>query len=334
MVSPLAVASVQLGMDDNELIRELNADFPNEELCGIASSAVDWIAARLAAHPKLPAGFAAVQRLTTGTSRPHVVHVTGMALMGVLPPTPTVDTSPRQAIIGSFDIGHIALACCIGQIYGSSQLRQGCLVQDISLAAQADSTSMTLNGRHGLGFHVDGSSDLANAPTYFTLQCLRNAERVATSANTVTAEQFSPDVWARLGQRAYETLHPSQRPQEIALVERNVWGNVTRLNYHDDPARLRVSSSIPQQMRTLYKDALGQLRQALAHGAIELVLQPTDVLVMDNYRAVHGRRPFDGIPLSPGRSHWLRRCWVTQDGQQIYRLRRVRDRVLRSAVTG
>jgi len=63
--------------------------------------------------------------------------------------------------------------------------------------------------------------------------------------------------------------------------------------------------------------ALTALSQTLANAEQDALLAPGDVLFIDNYRAVHGRRPFTAR--YDGTDRWLKRISVSRD------LRRSRD---------
>jgi enduracididine beta-hydroxylase len=53
------------------------------------------------------------------------------------------------------------------------------------------------------------------------------------------------------------------------------------------------------------------------------VLEPGDMLFVDNFRAVHGRRPFSAR--FDGRDRWLKRINVTRDLRKSRRVRGSRE---------
>jgi alpha-ketoglutarate-dependent taurine dioxygenase len=63
--------------------------------------------------------------------------------------------------------------------------------------------------------------------------------------------------------------------------------------------------------------ALDRFMAAVDHQLRGIVLEPGDLLFVDNYRAVHGRRPFSAS--YDGADRWLKRVNITRD------LRRSRD---------
>lgn len=66
------------------------------------------------------------------------------------------------------------------------------------------------------------------------------------------------------------------------------------------------------------EDALAELKNQLHLGLQDVILGHGDVLVIDNQRAVHGRRRF--LARYDGTDRWLRRGWALRD------LKATRDR--------
>jgi alpha-ketoglutarate-dependent taurine dioxygenase len=58
-------------------------------------------------------------------------------------------------------------------------------------------------------------------------------------------------------------------------------------------------------------EALDALIKAMDESLTDLVLQPGSFLFIDNYRAVHGRKPFKAT--YDGKDRWLKRINVTRD---------------------
>jgi L-asparagine oxygenase len=56
--------------------------------------------------------------------------------------------------------------------------------------------------------------------------------------------------------------------------------------------------------------ALTELGQAITRRHLRLKLEPGDLLIIDNHRAVHGRGPFK--PKFDGTDRWLQRAFVVQ----------------------
>ena len=59
------------------------------------------------------------------------------------------------------------------------------------------------------------------------------------------------------------------------------------------------------------RNALDALLRQLRSSQYDVALEPGDLLIIDNYRAVHGRKPFRAR--YDGRDRWLKRISVTRD---------------------
>ncbi len=57
--------------------------------------------------------------------------------------------------------------------------------------------------------------------------------------------------------------------------------------------------------------ALAELREHLLGALVGTVLEPGDMLIVDNRKAVHGRTGF--TPRYDGEDRWLRRCFTVSD---------------------
>jgi hypothetical protein len=67
--------------------------------------------------------------------------------------------------------------------------------------------------------------------------------------------------------------------------------------------------------------ALIALHAAVKQSTKHMVLRTGDLLVIDNYRAVHGRTPF--VPRYDGTGRWLKRSLVISKDSTITTLSRV-----------
>jgi L-asparagine oxygenase len=61
----------------------------------------------------------------------------------------------------------------------------------------------------------------------------------------------------------------------------------------------------------LARAALEELRRLLLGSLVGTVLEPGDMLIVDNRKAVHGRTGF--TPRYDGQDRWLRRCFAVTD---------------------
>jgi hypothetical protein len=164
--------------------------------------------------------------------------------------------------------------------------------------------------------------------------CLRNPTRVATTYGSLenvrldrsdVAKLFEPHYTIRpdnshqpmfRGQPGYDAAAAyaaidamSRAPERIPVL-------------HGNPAEpyLRLD---PYFMEPVTHDrdaqhALDALVRGIDETLVDLMLEPGDICIFDNYRAVHGRRSFTAR--FDGSDRWLQRILITRD------LRRSRDR--------
>lgn len=166
---------------------------------------------------------------------------------------------------------------------------------------------------------------------YIAMLCLRNPDQVATTMAciddvTLTDEQlrilFSP----------HFTIHPDFSHQEKNRGKGEIVASEDSLRSAYN--RIHQMNTAPQKIAVLYGDvsspyiridpyfmdqvedeavqsALNVLINSLEAALIDVAMQPGDFLFIDNFKAVHGRRPFKAR--YDGNDRWLMRINVTKD---------------------
>jgi len=169
---------------------------------------------------------------------------------------------------------------------------------------------------------------------YLGLFCLRNPDRAATilaCVDSIDLDQEQVDL-------LFEP-HFTIRPDESHLEKNKA---ITREYSKEEEAFLNASyaainrmNTAPEKLAVLYggrrspyvrldpyfmdrlddnqkaQAALDELIRQMDANLQDLVLEPGDCLFLDNYKAVHGRRPFQAR--YDGRDRWLKRINVTRD---------------------
>jgi Fe(II)/alpha-ketoglutarate-dependent arginine beta-hydroxylase len=169
---------------------------------------------------------------------------------------------------------------------------------------------------------------------YVSLMCLRNPDRIPTTL--ASTDQF------KLSKRQIDilfeprfTIDPdeshaekhqaraaSHTGDEADTLLKAAYEHISEM--HSNPPKLAVLYGDPEMpyvridpyfMHPLEDDEAQSALNALVHmvdGCLsELVLQSGDFLFIDNYRAVHGRKPFKAR--YDGTDRWLKRMNVTRD---------------------
>jgi enduracididine beta-hydroxylase len=129
------------------------------------------------------------------------------------------------------------------------------------------------------------------------------------SEGNVTFADLSSDTASKLLQEAYERIRQMRRkPQKVAVLFGAPSSPYARLDpYFTDPADDDEEAQC----------AFNALCQAIDENISEVSLKPGEICFVDNYKAVHGRKPF--TTKFDGTDRWLKRILVTRD------LRRSRD---------
>lgn len=175
---------------------------------------------------------------------------------------------------------------------------------------------------------------------YLSMMCLRNPDRVATIIASIASIQLDPAEVKALFQPRFKI-----RPDESHLEKNN-----SELRSAEAPPDARLESAYrrinqmnaqPEGMAVLYGDpespyiridpyfmeplerdeeteaAFNNLVKKIDTNLFNLVLEPGDLVFIDNYRTVHGRKPFKAR--FDGTDRWLKRVNVARD------LRKSRD---------
>ncbi len=164
---------------------------------------------------------------------------------------------------------------------------------------------------------------------YLGLLCLRNPNRAATMVGSNRAvRQLDAATIGVLFEPRFTI-----RPDESHLAAPEADGRDEGSRLARASVRMQQMDAAPEPLAALFGDpadpymrvdpffmraldaeaahAMAALVQAVDGETVDLILEPGDVCFIDNYRAVHGRRPF--VPGYNGNDRWLKRINVTRD---------------------
>jgi Fe(II)/alpha-ketoglutarate-dependent arginine beta-hydroxylase len=205
----------------------------------------------------------------------------------------------------------------LGSVFGWATQQEGHLVNDIVPIETFADQQVGASSKSELTWHTEDAYHPGRAD-FICLLCLRNPTGAPTTvasiidirshrplppslfepcvriaaddAQAAGAEQVGIDNWAE------STVTP------VPILSENGSG----LQMCVDPAYMSVASGD----EGVY-DAVTGFCQAIDEHLTEVVLKPGDLLIVNNHRAVHGRRPFK--PTYSGRDRWLKRVNVARD---------------------
>jgi L-asparagine oxygenase len=244
---------------------------------------------------------------------------------GPLPPTPAGGYLSSWSAAARSTLTQLAVMSILGHVIAYADEKRGSLVQDICPAAgaeyrQENTGSVLLELHTEDGFHPF-------KPEIISLMCLRgDHERTAA---TVTASIKS--VLSLLPEPALLLLRePIYRirfsTSFVGLNGRALYSPpLPVLSGPDEDPDLCVDFHAMEATRPDGTEALEALRAAMTAALIGIVLEPGDLLVVDNRVAVHGRTGF--VPRYDGEDRWLRRCFAVADLRPSRGLRGAASRV-------
>jgi Fe(II)/alpha-ketoglutarate-dependent arginine beta-hydroxylase len=210
-------------------------------------------------------------------------------------PTPDHWRARPPAATLAQDLWLVLVAAQLGDPFGWSSLQDGRLLNDVL----------------PLALHVEDAFD-DDRCDYLGLLALRNRDQVATTVAAVRADRLPPACQAVLREPRFviraDPEHAAGAPGGAPAARRCA----VLFGAPDDPY-LRVDPAFtqPRPGDPAAAAAFGALCEQLAAATVPVPLAAGDLLLVDNYRMVHGRTPFR--PRYDGTDRWLRKVTVTRD---------------------
>ena len=234
-----------------------------------------------------------------------------LLLRGLLPasiglgPTPGSAASPRHGAANLCAVCLMAVMNMFGEPFTFSDLYDGRLVQDVVAAPGKESAQTSEGSDCFLEWHVEDafSSDRCD---YFGLLCLRGDPAAATILAPARALVLPDEVRKVLMQPRYAVLPDiahckNPGPQAGVAV---LTGTREAPEIRFDPVYMAPADPADDEARSAFEC----LTESVNAAAVSHVLQPGDLLVVDNRRVAHARNPF--LPRFDGSGRWLLRVMV------------------------
>ena len=220
------------------------------------------------------------------------------------------------------------LACArrFGTPFAWPTQQNGRIVHDIIPIRGHETDQLGCGSTAPLLFHTEDAFH-PNRPRFLLLMCMRNPDAIPTRVGTLDIQSLSPRERQILGERRYvirpdpshldgstgsTNVAPADRaeidlrlenPEPIAVLGRK--DGITTLRI--DPAYMDVADAEDREASR----ALARACEVITCDLEAVALQPGEILVVDNYRAVHARDPF--VARYDGTDRWLKRVLVASD---------------------
>ncbi|MFF2922146.1 guanitoxin biosynthesis L-enduracididine beta-hydroxylase GntD [Streptomyces celluloflavus] len=267
------------------------------------------------------------------TEKSGILVVTGLAVddsaLGATPADrrhkPVPSTSLRQ------DMAFYVIANLLGDPIGWATQQDGFIMHDVYPVQRFEHEQIGWGSAETLTWHTEDAFHPLRTD-YLGLMCLRNPDGVETTACDIADVEIDDATREILSQERFRIL-PDDAHRIHAEPSRDESARATRLR---ERSRQRVASALesPDPVAVLFGDrddpylridphymqgvqgeteqqALETIGAAIDDAMSGVVLHPGDIVFIDNYRVVHGRKPFHAR--FDGTDRWLRRLNITRD---------------------
>jgi Fe(II)/alpha-ketoglutarate-dependent arginine beta-hydroxylase len=228
----------------------------------------------------------------------------------------------------------VLLGSLLGEPIGWSTQQNGRIVHDILPIKGHEQEQLGSGSEVLLTWHVEDAFHPYRGD-YLGMMCLRNPDRVPTTFAPINKVRLTPDQFAVLSSphftiRPDESHLPKNRgagngngrsPDEEAVLQR-AYRKIEQMQ--SSPERIPVLFGDPSApyvrmdpyfmdppedpvARATFDDLTRQVDAALE----DQVLEQGDIVFIDNFQAVHGRKPFKAR--YDGRDRWMKRINVVRD---------------------
>jgi L-asparagine oxygenase len=225
----------------------------------------------------------------------------------------------------------ILLGSLLGDVFGWATQQDGYLIHDVLPIPGDEDEQISTGSQQPIWWHNEDAFHPYRGD-YVALLCLRNPELVPTTFASIDMIALEREVINILFEPHYVILpdnsHAAENGADAARPDRDA--ALLQAAYR----QIQQLHASPQKQPVLYGDpespylcldpyfmsppdndramsALNKLMAAIDQHLAEIALRPGDFLFVDNYRAVHGRRPFTAR--YDGTDRWLKRLNVTRD---------------------
>jgi L-asparagine oxygenase len=221
------------------------------------------------------------------------------------PATPTTHTSKDQ----TSEFSLLTVARRLGQPVGYEPEHGGDIVQNLVPVQGTETRQVSTSSKVELMFHTEAAFH-PHRPRYLLLICLRGDPHAVTTLSSIheVLPHLSPEVRDTLFQPRFRTAVD----ESYLHGRQNVLGEPMPVLSGDRELPTMVfDADLMVGTDEAADEALQALSRAVESHRTGVVLEPGDLLVVDNAVAVHGRSPY--TPRFDGTDRWLQRSFVVSD---------------------
>ncbi|QFZ24612.1 hypothetical protein EKG83_30670 [Saccharothrix syringae] len=237
----------------------------------------------------------------------------------------------RAAALTAHEVYLVLVGSLLGDIFGWSTLQDGRLLHNV-VPMPGEQREQSGHGTVKLEWHTEDGFH-PHRCDYLLLLGVRNHDAVPTTVASIDSVDLEPHHREVLAQRRFlirpdnehvnrarvlvagtDRVHDIQRMKDDPEPSAVLFGHPDAPYLRIDPAFMAARPGDPEAA-----EALAVLVAALDANLTEVALGAGDLLVVDNYKAVHGRSEFSAR--YDGTDRWLKKVIVTRDLRRSRRYR-------------
>ncbi|MGB0113882.1 MAG: hypothetical protein WBP59_11725 [Ilumatobacteraceae bacterium] len=228
--------------------------------------------------------------------------------IGGLPATPAAPSAPTDKDLTT-ELVLLTVARRLGQPVGYVPEHGGRIVQNIVPTASDADLQTSTSSRSNLMFHTETAFHPFR-PRYLLLFCLRGDPNARTTLVSIhdLVDHLPDDVVTAMFEPRFRTAVDASfldgRDNTLGPARPLITGTLAEPTFVFDADLTRGIDDTSDAVVAAVSTAIGELESAV-------VLEPGDLLVIDNNIAVHGRSPFTAR--FDGTDRWLQRSFVVSD---------------------
>ncbi|MCU1361735.1 MAG: L-lysine 3-hydroxylase [Ilumatobacteraceae bacterium] len=228
--------------------------------------------------------------------------------IGRLPATPSTPTTPAS----KDDVSEqtlLAVAHLLGEPVGYRPEHGGDIVQNIVPTRAAANRQVSTSSKVELMFHTEAAFH-PHRPRHLLLLCLRGDAAAATTLSSI--HEVLHDLPTDVRDVLFEPKFRTAVDESYLDGRSNVLGApIAVLTGDREFPSMVFDADLMVGVDGRAEEALMVLGRAVVARQTSVVLEPGDLLVVDNAAAVHGRTPF--AARFDGTDRWLQRTFVVAD---------------------
>ncbi len=223
------------------------------------------------------------------------------------------------------EVLHILYASLLGEPFNWSTQQNGRILNEILPLKENVGKVISTGSDQLFDLHTEDAFHPYMAD-YLGFLCIRNPDRVPTVISQLKGNELDDKVKSILFEpRFLVKANVSHTVKQVETRSPVLFG-------HPDSPYLRINLNMRESLEHDHeaREAFNILVMALEKNATDLILEPGDYCYLDNFRVVHGRRPFN--PNYDGNDRWLKRILITNDLRKSRALRHATSsRIIRPA---